>query len=98
MLSPWPAIDRYIAVYFTSMITTVQGDVYYRESRDFLEKSRVALLIRKHENDLQFTPTYLLIITWDDVPEYSLDNKVSIEERILFTFYLLELHIIIDWT
>ena len=78
----------YIDVYYTStrMITTVQGDVYYRESRDFLEKSRVTSLIRKHKNDLQFAPTYLLIITWYDVPEYSLNNKVSIEEGIIFTF------------
>ena len=86
ILSPLPATDRYIAVFLANMVTTVQGDAYYRESRDFLEKSRVALLIRKHKNDLQFTPTYLLIITWDDVPEYSLNNKVSIEEGILFTF------------
>ena len=68
------------------MITTVEGDIYYRESRDFLEKSRVTSLIRKHKNGLQFTPTYLLIITWDDVPEYSLNNKVSIEEGIIFSF------------
>ena len=73
-------------VYLAGMITTVEGDIYYRESRDFLEKSRVASLIRKHKNGLQFTPTYLLIITWDDVPEYSLNNKVSIEEGIIFAF------------
>ena len=73
-------------VYWASMITTVEGDIYYRESRDFLEKSRVTSLIRKHKNDLQFTPTYLLIITWDDVPESSLNNKVSIEEGIIFPF------------
>ena len=30
----------------------VQGDFYYRESRDILEKSRVMSLIRKHKNDL----------------------------------------------
>ena len=68
------------------MITTVQGEVYYRESRDFLEKSRATSLIRKHKHDLQFTPAYLLIITWDDICEYSLNNKVSIEEGIIFTF------------
>ena len=78
-------VYRYIFCYWVTMITTVQGDVYYRESRDFLEKSRVTSLIRNHKNDLQFTPTYLFIITWDDVPEYSLNNKVSIEEGIIFT-------------
>lgn len=60
----------------------VQVDVYYRESRVFLLKSRVTSLTRKHKNDFQFTPTYLLIITWIDVHEYSLNNKVSIEERL----------------
>ena len=74
-----------IVVYGAYFITTVQGDIYYRESRDCLEKSRVTSLIRKHKND-QFIPTYLWIITWDDVHEYSLDNKVSIEEGIIFTF------------
>ena len=68
--------------YYTGAITTLQGDIYYRESRDFLERSRATSLIRKHKNDFQFTPTYLLIITWIDVHEYSLDNKVSIEERL----------------
>ena len=77
----------YIDVYqWFSMITTVQGDVYYRESRDFSEKSRATLLIRKHKNDLHFTPTYLLIITWDNICEHSLNNKVSIEKGIIFTF------------
>ena len=64
----------------------VQGDVYYRESRDILEKSRVMSLIRKHKNDLEFTPTYLWIMTWNDAKEVSFNNKVSIEEIIIFTF------------
>lgn len=75
-----------IAVYWTDLDTRVQGDIYYRESRDFSEKSRVTLLIQKHRNDLKFSPTYLWIITWDGVFEYSSSNKVSIEERIIFTF------------
>ena len=68
----------HIAVYYSNWTTAIQGDIYYRESRDFLEKSRATSLIRKHRNDLQFTPTYLWMITWDDVHEYYLNNKVSI--------------------
>ena len=75
-----------IAVYWADLITLVQGDIYYRESRDFLEKSRVTSLIREHTNDFRFIPTYLWIITWDDVHEYSFNNKVSIEEGIFSTF------------
>ena len=75
-----------IAVYWTDLDTTVQGDIYYRESRDFLEKSRVTSLVRKHKNDFQFIPTYLWIITWDGVFEYRSNNKVSIVEGIIFTF------------
>ena len=96
ILSPNQTVARYrwwdsltsvvslIAVYRANFATTVQGDIYYRESRDFSEKSRVASLIRKHSND-RFIPTYLWIITWDDVPDFSLNNKVSTEERIIFT-------------
>ena len=73
-----------VAIYWTDLITTVQGDIHYRESRDFLEQSRVRSLIREHKNDFQFIPTYLGIITWDDVHEFSLKNRVSIEEGILF--------------
>ena len=77
----------YISVYYyTSAITTLQGDIYYRESRDFLERSRATSLIRKHKNDLQFTSTYLWIITWDDVPEYSFNNKVSTEGKLSLPF------------
>ena len=97
VLSPNQTVARYrwsdsltsavslIAVYRASFITTVQGDIYYRESRDLLERSRVTSLIRKHKYDL-FIPTYSWIITWDDVPENSLSftNNVSIEERIIF--------------
>ena len=75
-----------IAVYWTDLDTRYQGDIYYRESRDFLEKSRVISLIRQHKNDIQFIPTYLWIITWDRVFQYSLKNKVSIREGIKFTF------------
>ena len=75
-----------IAVYWTDLDTRVQGDIYYRESRDSLEKSRVTSLIQKHRNDLKFIPTYLWIITWDGVFEFSSRNKVSIEEGIIFTF------------
>ena len=97
VLSPNQTVGRYrwsdslkstvslIAVYRAYFITTVQGDIYYRESRDLLEWSRVTSLIRKHKND-RFIPTYLWIITWNDVPEYSLSftNNMSIEERITF--------------
>ena len=72
--------------YYTGAITTLQGDIYYRESRDFLETSRATSLIRKHKKDLQFNSTYLWIITWDDVPEYSLNNKVSIEGKLSLPF------------
>ena len=75
-----------IAVYWADLITRFQGDIYYRESRDFLEKSRVASLIRKHKHDSHFIPTYLWIITWDDVHEYSYNNKVSIGKGTIFTF------------
>ena len=75
-----------IAVYWTDLETSYQGDIYYRESRDFLEKSRVTSLIRQHKNDIQFIPTYLWIITWDRVFQYSFENKVSIGEGIIFTF------------
>ena len=75
-----------IAVYWTDLETSYQGDIYYRESRDFLEKSRVTSLIRQHKNDIQFIPTYLWIITWDRVFQYSLKNKVSIREGIKFAF------------
>ena len=77
---------KLIAVYWTDLITEFQGNIYYRESRDFLEQLRVRSIIREHKNDFEFTPTFLWIITWDDVHEYSLNNKVSIEEGIIFTF------------
>ena len=73
-----------VAIYWTDLITTDQGDIHYRESRDFLEQFRVRSLIIEHKNDFQFIPTYLGIITWDDVHEFSLNNRVSIEEGILF--------------
>ena len=72
-----------VAVYWTDLITTVQGNIHYRESRDFSEQFRVISLIIEHKSDFRFTPTYLGIITWDDVHEYSLNNKVSIEGGIL---------------
>ena len=72
-----------VAVYWTDLITTVQGDIHYRESRDPSEQFRVRSLIMERKNDFRFIPTYLGIITWDDVHEYSLNNKVSIEEGIL---------------
>ena len=71
---------KLIAVYWTDLITEVQGNIHYRESRDILEQLRVRSLIREHKNDFEFTPTYLWIITWVDVHQYSLNNKVSIEE------------------
>ena len=87
-----------IAVYWADLITRFQGDIYYRESRDFLEKSRVTSLIRKHKHDFYFIPTYLWIITWDDVHEYSINNKVSIGKGTIFTFKILNICNIIDWT
>ena len=78
-----------IAVYWADLITRFQGDIYYRESRDFLEKSRVTSLIRKHKHDFW-------IITWDDVHEYSINNKVSIGKGTIFTFKILNICNIID--
>ena len=75
-----------IAIYWTDLITAVQGSIHYRESHDFAEQFRVRSLIREYTNDFRFTPSYLWIITWDDVHEYSLNNKVSIEEGVTFTF------------
>ena len=89
---------KLIAVYWTDLITEVQGNIYYRESRDISEQFRVRSLIRENTNDFRFNPTYLWIITWDDVHEYSLNNKVSIEEGITLTFYILDIFNIIDFT
>ena len=77
---------KLIAVYWTDLITEVQGNIYYRESRDISEQFRVRSLIRENTNDFRFNPTYLWIITWDDVPEYSFNNKVSTEGKLSLPF------------
>ena len=79
--SPFPLTPEVlIAPYWTDLITTFTGNIWYQQSTDNTLLDRATVEIRGSfpaPETTSFTATNLLIVTWDQVPRYGNSNEVS---------------------
>ncbi|XP_048735670.2 sushi, nidogen and EGF-like domain-containing protein 1, partial [Ostrea edulis] len=71
---PFPinGTHRIIAPFWTDIDTTEGGSLWYRTTNDVTTLQRGASTVHSLFPDItQFTPTWMMVVTWDDVAAYS---------------------------